>query len=120
MTRKMHRNNRLLRGVLSGFAVMVFLGWIPIIGPVLSGLIAGIVTKRGALYGMLSGLLAGIAGSIAVIFALLLFLRPLFHLLLAVFAIDFSAMIILIGFTSVLLSATCGYIGGALREKTKY
>ena len=120
MIHKMHRSNMLLRGVLSGFIVMVFLGWIPVIGPVISGLIAGIVTKKGAFYGMLSGLVSGIIGSVVVIFALILLLQPLFHLLLTLFAIDLNDMIILIGFTSVLLSATCGYIGGALREKTKH
>ncbi len=112
---KTNKNNNILFGFSSGFILMLIIGWIPVLGPLVSGLIAGFVTRRGALYGLFSGFLSSLIASIIMLFIVIdVFKSTYLVYLLSLFDINLNSLIILIGLISVLISAIGGYIGGAI------
>ncbi len=56
-------------GAFAGFLLLVFLGFIPILGALIAGLVSGLIA-RGAGRGAAAGFLAGIAGAIILTFVL--------------------------------------------------
>lgn len=112
----MKKNKNILSGFLSGFALMLVIGWIPVFGPFLSGLIAGLVTKN-SLYGMLVSFSSSLAASVLILFAIVSIFKSTYLIyLLSLFDINLNSLIILIGAISVLISTIGGYVGGALRH----
>jgi len=56
----------ILLGILAGFAVMIILSPLPVIGPLIAGFVAGLVAGGGSTRGGIAGFLAGILGGLII------------------------------------------------------
>jgi len=108
-------------GAFVGFIAMIFLNFIPVLGPILAGFIAGLIAGHGAGRGLLAGFLAGILG--AVIVAVLVtsglgFFGSLLDMPLVGTLIGgaIGTVIIVMGLYNGFLGLVGGAIGGALRK----
>ena len=106
--------------VLVGFIAMVFLGGIPIVGPILAGMIAGLLAK-GVQRGMVAGFLSGIVG--AILLAILIssgftFFGILGRLpILGLLGGAIGMVIIIASLYAGLLGLVGGAIGGKIRKE---
>ncbi|MCL5239453.1 MAG: DUF5518 domain-containing protein [Candidatus Marsarchaeota archaeon] len=64
-------------GIVTGIMLTVFIGWIPIVGPIVSGFIAGLHTKDNR-EGAMAGFISGAVGSILVAWVLFVVLVEFF------------------------------------------
>lgn len=108
-------------GVLAGFLLLIFLGFIPILGALIAGIVAGLIA-RGAGRGAVAGFVAGIFGSVV----LAIFLSFLGAAVGGIFGLTGLGGLLggLVGGSYVVLSLgsaiVCligGLIGGALRRE---
>src|ERR1700733_9921454 len=105
-------------GVVVGFILMIFLGWIPVIGALIAGFAAGGIAKGGAKRGLIAGFLSGIVGLIllTIIFTVLGGAThvPFGELLGGIIGTGVSAFLLVIDFGGIILVSIGGLMGGAL------
>lgn len=104
-------------GVVVGFFLLLIIGWIPIIGALISGIAAG-ATARGALRGMATGFIAGIIGAIAIGILLTTVGTSIGGIIGGIIGMGIGTVLLLLSIGGAILSMMGGFIGGALRSRT--
>ena len=107
----------LVIGIVVGFIAMVFLSYVPILGPVLAGFIAGVIAGGGALRGLATGGLSGIIGALGVCFILGALGTFNGGATGGITASGIGAVLVILLLYSAPLGLVGGAIGGAIRPK---
>lgn len=108
-------------GIAIGFVLLVFLGWIPIIGALGAGFVAGLIA-RGVGRGAAAGFIAGVVGGIIAVFvlgALGSILGSSFGMGLLGGAIGagIGGLVLLLSVGGAIFAAIGGAVGGAISHR---
>jgi hypothetical protein len=117
LDRPVHTYKVVWAGALFGFVLMLFVGWLPFIGPLMIGLAIGFLVKRTG-WSFFAGFSAGVIGTIVLmLWSLLLGMSfaPMFLSASAVVGLVFGLPIIygflLMSFVSGIIGGTAGVVG---------
>jgi len=110
-------------GVLAGFIALIFLSWIPILGPILAGFIAGVIAGGGAGRGASAGFTSGMIGfSIVAVIALVggsffgIVMEDFLGIFVTLLGVFAAFALLVAGLFYGFLCLIGGAVGGLLRE----